>query len=858
MDGMIPKSNELVEAMDFIVTSEGSNTSSVSEDKDETTGSVEMNVADESGGGDDDAADVLDLEKLQNLLQQSKQAANKIAGKDVMLLIGGTGAGKVCQACGNVFAFSFFCLLLECTPSLICFLFLFSQTTTTLYLAGATFEEEIVGGVEHYVPRGLPDEVLAEFAVSGSATSVTKTIHATTVSLPNGENVTICDTPGFGDTKGVEMEISNGLGVIHALKKARSVKPVLVFDREVMAGGRYAMLRKTLEIVILMMGKQSDFSSFEYIFTRCERKKSKRIHEQLAHFQRSRHEETGDSISGDEAVLDALLADMTQKTTPEAINIEPDDDDARSEKWGSLWKNGHVRLENPETAFNDFVSEESHNKLMLQVNRMVARMDMALKMNDPSSFEVILQNLVGLAETLPLQIIKKAVQDGRKMGQNFVYLLRSRGDSLTNQMAITPSADDYKTLVSDFCSLLQNFLRLDSLSKLCEVSTEESFNSFLGVSTAKVFGHIQAIISKLQENTGAEGWPTDLQSALLCLAYAIDNFEVFSESGGLYPFYESSLNKAHSLINFRLSAVEETLQNLTSEGLEASRDNLLRLWIMNNFFQESKNKVETEILCQVKWSFLNDRVNDILGSLVKWSRACLQNLNEHTCNLESTEDFTQSMSCTSLVSLSKDGEAVKCRSFLLALSSSSDLENIVEAHAKEMGGEWIDIDMSLAHFDVQLCGSLKKFADFSHGWASEKKNTSEKKEAEQLMESIGFVLKVCKDYRETDVESVESAKERLNGTEGRLKVFLEKCNSFPQRPDELLYGPDVLGKAFHARLVELRAFKIQHGHCRVPQKYKTNPSLGTVSSFCHSDLNLFAHLTFSSINSSLLSALVGK
>lgn len=39
--------------------------------------------------------DVLDVDKLIDLLQASKSAGDVIAGKDVLLLIGGTGAGKV-------------------------------------------------------------------------------------------------------------------------------------------------------------------------------------------------------------------------------------------------------------------------------------------------------------------------------------------------------------------------------------------------------------------------------------------------------------------------------------------------------------------------------------------------------------------------------------------------------------------------------------------------------------------------------------------------------------------------------------------------------------------------------------------
>jgi hypothetical protein len=94
------------------------------------------------------------------------------------------------------------------------------------------FEEVLVKGLDHYEPRNLSPD-LAQFAVSGGATSVTQTIHATTVELPNGAgSITIYDTPGFGDTKGSEMEISNGLGVIHALKRAATVKLVLVIDHK--------------------------------------------------------------------------------------------------------------------------------------------------------------------------------------------------------------------------------------------------------------------------------------------------------------------------------------------------------------------------------------------------------------------------------------------------------------------------------------------------------------------------------------------------------------------------------------------------------------------------------------------------
>jgi hypothetical protein len=44
---------------------------------------------------DDNTSDVLDQGKLTDLLVEGMEAGNRIEGKDTMLLIGGTGAGKV-------------------------------------------------------------------------------------------------------------------------------------------------------------------------------------------------------------------------------------------------------------------------------------------------------------------------------------------------------------------------------------------------------------------------------------------------------------------------------------------------------------------------------------------------------------------------------------------------------------------------------------------------------------------------------------------------------------------------------------------------------------------------------------------
>lgn len=50
----------------------------------------------------------------------------------------------------------------------------------------------------------------------------------------------ICDSPGFGDSAGVEVDIANGVGMINALHGARSVRVVVILPYDSLTGDRMA------------------------------------------------------------------------------------------------------------------------------------------------------------------------------------------------------------------------------------------------------------------------------------------------------------------------------------------------------------------------------------------------------------------------------------------------------------------------------------------------------------------------------------------------------------------------------------------------------------------------------------------
>ena len=50
----------------------------------------------------------------------------------------------------------------------------------------------------------------------------------------------ICDSPGFGDSGGVQIDIANGVGTINAIKECESVKVAVILPRDSLFADRMA------------------------------------------------------------------------------------------------------------------------------------------------------------------------------------------------------------------------------------------------------------------------------------------------------------------------------------------------------------------------------------------------------------------------------------------------------------------------------------------------------------------------------------------------------------------------------------------------------------------------------------------
>jgi len=192
---------------------------------------------------------------------------------------------------------------------------------------------------------------LLKAETSSSTRSVTKSILSIDVETEEGGIVTIADTPGFGDTDGVETEIANGYGMVMAIRGANRVKPVFTLSRNGV-GDRLEVLSQTLHTITRLVTRSGDDGKvdptpFAYVFTKYDLKYKCHLHEK---FKRKLKELT-DSEREDEGFV-AFIRDIIEKTDPKANLVLPLNEENRSTLLSSLMEGEWYK--HPSTSFSKY------------------------------------------------------------------------------------------------------------------------------------------------------------------------------------------------------------------------------------------------------------------------------------------------------------------------------------------------------------------------------------------------------------------------------------------------------------------------------------------------------------------------
>ncbi|UJR35219.1 hypothetical protein I4U23_027985 [Adineta vaga] len=294
----------------------------------------------------------LNVREVERLVLKAKETAELIRNKDVVFLIGNTGCGK---------------------------------STTIQLLAGCrmigTKVESSPGMfLDHISTDGsIESRQLANVNSSPFNRPETRCIAPVTVKLKNilGKHeesvIILCDTPGFGDTAGIEVDIANSLGVIEALKQTKSVK-LLVLSSYDNLGRRGAGIQALAQVLVNMFGEtiEDKFSSILYAFTKFPKKTD--VSAILMDIRRWR--ENQDTTSNSDRACVAVLDDMIKKAKEKTVIIDPIHDHPKESMNKLKTIDG---IQSPTDVFHFPMSDETKSNIYKHVQRNKDNIDCMMK-----------------------------------------------------------------------------------------------------------------------------------------------------------------------------------------------------------------------------------------------------------------------------------------------------------------------------------------------------------------------------------------------------------------------------------------------------------------------------------------------
>jgi len=343
----------------------------------------------------------LDMDLMLSCLKHTHQTSQEIAGKDIVLLLGDTGAGK---------------------------------SLTVHFLVGTQIAKEGHSLVPVEIKPGLE-----QFVTSDSSHSVTRSINSVSVELHSllpqssmSGYVTLCDTPGFGDTDGAEYDIANGIGIANAMRVCKSIKPViLISNLENRAKG---VLQISKILVQIFSSIEQHLPSFTYIFTKFEKEKDTFI----LHTLKKVESELSAKLRADTSFV-ALLGDMIRQGCKHGIFILDPVHDTPSVLLEHILQKPAVV--NPKDVVQDFVSQSSVELLTNQLLKDNNRLKFALDAVDVPLLSFKLNQLRQLNTCIDVQESKTAFESATAELKKTILVCMDRHESCISNILSDKTTD---------------------------------------------------------------------------------------------------------------------------------------------------------------------------------------------------------------------------------------------------------------------------------------------------------------------------------------------------------------------------------------------------------------------------------
>ena len=397
---------------------------------------------------------ILDFSLIIRLVKESEESAEITEDKNVLMFLGGTGSGK---------------------------------STTIHFLSGSQLT--LIEELDHLEVTANPKyESLKKIKTNPS--SVSETRFVTSVSIDPSEmlssdnnGIVLCDTPGFDDTRSPEIDIANAAGLVIAMRKCKSVKPVIVLSFKSL-GDRLQGLREIIHTLARLSNKNIDeedtldFSQYSYIFTKFEEKDSKALPVLLEDLMKISEQEKADQN------FLKCLKDMLTKTKKkkEAYILNPLIDQ-REQVLRRLIQGEFIL--NPHEEFQVSLANKSKKLLTDQLDLCKKSISTATQQQRYSYVEYKLDQLRNLWRQINLEIVKETYEscldylsryfheEFERTTKTFGKCFYSQNELLTEDItAFKSSLDKFDTAQPLLSQHLKSKMKIEPESYLSYVETQ--------------------------------------------------------------------------------------------------------------------------------------------------------------------------------------------------------------------------------------------------------------------------------------------------------------------------------------------------------------------------------------------------
>jgi len=314
----------------------------------------------------------LDVDLLLQLLQGNCEARDEITGQDIVLLLGDSGAGK---------------------------------SLTVHFLAGSEIQRDEQVGLKVV----CMSQLLESFKTTHSTHSVTRCIRSISIPFGANETVIVCDTPGFHDTEGAEYDIANGFCIAEAMRRCRSIKPVVLMSQKGMGDRCQGICNMSNLLVKMFSSIEQHAQAFTFVFTKFQKEQVDEIFRTLE----SVLNDVSESDDNPDEAYVALLTTMVEDADANGVFVLDPVNDTPQHLFDVLKRKRAIF--DPQNTVQKFVTEKSMETLSLQLEKDQSRIKSAFERLDVSTLKYKLNHLRKLNEHMPTpktsQIFQAAIQE---------------------------------------------------------------------------------------------------------------------------------------------------------------------------------------------------------------------------------------------------------------------------------------------------------------------------------------------------------------------------------------------------------------------------------------------------------------